>query len=148
MSFSPDPAIQLFNESETDLPVSLQQLEAAVSVLQKKEKCHFSLLEVVFVDEQKIVDINKEHLDRNYVTDIISFRYDEDSSNQSIEGTLFCCAPRIYEQALELNEEPSNEFLRIVIHGLLHLAGYEDPSESKRSEMTEKEDYYLGLLSA
>ncbi len=150
MSSSPtnDPDIQLFNETESDIPVSLKRLKETVSLLQQKEECRFSLLEVVFVGEQRIVDINKEHLDRDYVTDIISFRYDEDASNQSIEGTLFCCAPRIYEQSIELNEDPDKEFLRIVIHGLLHLAGYEDSSESKKSEMTKKEDYYLDLLSA
>ncbi len=150
MSSSPatDPDIQLFNDTEKEVPVSLKQIKKAVSLLQKEEKCRFSLLEVVFVGEQKIVSINKKHLDRDYVTDTITFRYDEDTSNNSIEGTLFCCAPRIYEQSEELNEDPEKEFLRIVIHGLLHLAGYEDSSESKKNQMTEREDYYLKLLSA
>jgi rRNA maturation RNase YbeY len=98
------------------------------------------------VDEDEIVRINKEHLDRDYVTDIITFRYDE-SDADAIEGTMFCCAPRIAEQAEEFNESRKREFLRIYIHGLLHLIGYEDKSDQQKKEMTAKEETYLDLAT-
>ncbi len=140
------PDIQLFNKSGKELPIDLDTIQVAVSLLAKHESCVFSILEVVYVNENEIAEINQEYLDRDYVTDIISFRYDEDSDYKDIEGTLFCCAQRIYEQALEYNLDSDMEFKRILVHGLLHLCGYEDDSPETKEEMTQREDFYLAKL--
>ncbi len=135
--------LQIFNESGLAIPV---QEETALRILHSvsdKEKAVFSFVELVYVDEQAIMDINKQFLSRDYVTDIISFRYDDDDSNQEIEGTLYCCAPRISEQAREFDVAPVQEFYRIYIHGLLHLVGYDDQSRSEKAEMTKLENQYL-----
>ena len=105
------------------------------------------MIEVVYVNEEGIIDINKEYLNRDYVTDIISFNYNEANQQDPIEGTLFCCAPRIFEQAAEINEKPESEFFRILIHGLLHLIGYDDLSDEERANMRAKENFYLQNLS-
>lgn len=136
-----DANIQVFNETSFDLPLDQSTYEKLASTIAKKEQCSFKFIELVYVDEDEIVRINKEHLDRDYVTDIITFRYD--NSDSSIEGTLFCCAPRIIEQSEELGESIKREFLRIYIHGLLHLVGYEDQSKSGKEQMTALEDHYL-----
>lgn len=137
------PDIQVFNETDMDIPLSTSTFETVLSSLSKSEDCSFQFVEVVYVDEEEIVRINKEHLERNYVTDIITFRYDDSADNSAIEGTLFCCAPRIREQTKEFNESPKKEFLRIYIHGLLHLAGYEDKTDEQKQQMTAREDFYL-----
>lgn len=103
------------------------------------------MLELVYVTEENIIKINREFLDRAYVTDIISFRYDEDKTNAAIEGTLYCCAPRIQEQSEEFAESEEQEFKRIFIHGLLHLIGYEDGSKEQKKKMTSLENKYLKL---
>lgn len=141
------PDIQVFNESSHDIPISSSLYQKIAGVLSQKENCRFSFVEVVYVDENEIVRINKEHLDRDYVTDIITFRYDDGANSDNIEGTMFCCAPRIAEQAEEFNESPEREFLRIYIHGLLHLTGYEDKSNQQKNEMTAKEETYLDLAA-
>lgn len=138
--------VQLFNVSGKDIPINLETVNLCLSLFKDHESCAFSLLEVVFVDEEKIVDINKEYLDRDYITDIISFRYDENSSKEHIQGTLYCCAQRIHEQAKEHNTEAPQEFRRILIHGLLHLCGYKDDSSKQKEEMTKREDFYLERL--
>lgn len=140
------PGIQLFNESGQDIPITIETIRTVTALLAKHESCDFSFLEVVYVDEAEIVRINKEHLERDYVTDIITFRYDDDPSNQQIEGTLFCCTARIYEQSLEHNEDAGTEFKRVLIHGLLHLCGYEDSTPETKNEMTERENFYLKRL--
>lgn len=140
------PDIQLYNESSVEIPLSPSTCARIASSFAQNENCSFDFIELVYVDEDEIVRINKEHLDRNYVTDIITFRYDNASRYEAIEGTLFCCAPRIVEQAREFNESPEREFLRIYIHGLLHLAGYEDNTEDKKRKMTKKENAYLNVL--
>lgn len=142
-----DHPLQLFNTSGQELPFKESIAAFLLNKISDHEKVHFSFVEVVFVDEAEIIRINKEFLQRDYVTDIISFRYDEDSSNMEIEGTLYCCSPRISEQASEFNQPEQREFLRILIHGLLHLCGYEDDNTVEKSEMTRLEDYFLSLIS-
>ena len=138
-----EPDIQLFNESGEEIPIDTQTVHNCVAEISKEETCTYSLLEVVYVSESKIVEINKEYLDRDYVTDIITFRYDENASNENIEGTLYCCAQRIYEQSSELNIDAETEFKRILIHGLLHLCGYDDRTPEAKQVMTEKENFYI-----
>ena len=138
--------IQVFNQADTPLPFENNLLTDVAQQVAEHEECSFNFIEVVYVDEPKIIEINKEHLDRDYVTDIISFRYDDSETNEGIEGTLFCCAPRITEQAQEFGESEQREFLRIYIHGLLHLTGYEDQSSESKEQMTSKEDFYLRII--
>lgn len=142
----PQPIIQVFNETDLDIPVSAPIFTRLASLLEKTEQCNFKFVEVVYVDENEIVRINKEHLERDYVTDIITFRYDDSSDNNAVEGTMFCCAPRIIEQAQEFKASTKKEFLRIYIHGLLHLAGYEDKTDQQKEQMTAKEEHYLDLV--
>lgn len=139
--------IEIFNQTNVGLPFSEKEAFLLISNLQKEESVQFDFVEVAFVSESKISEVNKEFLQKEYVTDIISFRYDEDDSNQAIEGTLYCCAPRIMEQANEFNQSPKKEFLRVLIHGLLHLCGYEDSTPTEKKEMTRLEDYYLSNIS-
>lgn len=137
--------IELFNQTEQSLPLSPSDCEAIVSTIMRHEGCSFDFVEVVYVDEDEIVRINREHLERTYVTDIISFRYDDEEPDdrEGIQGTLFCCAPRISEQAGEFAEPEKKEFQRILIHGLLHLVGYGDQSEEEKHTMTSRENFYL-----
>lgn len=139
------PDIQIFNQTSLTIPLTQSYCQEVAEYLSKEEDCNFNFIEVVYVDEDNIVQINREHLDRDYITDIITFRYDDSNQNQDIEGTLFCCAPRIFEQAQELNEATKREFLRIFIHGLLHLTGYDDQSAKQKEEMTQKEEFYLEI---
>lgn len=138
--------IQIFNQSEIPLPLSQSDYENLTKAVSREEDISFKFIEVVYVDEEEIVNINKEHLDRDYITDIITFRYSNLTDFHYIEGTLYCCAPRIVEQAKEFNETTEQEFKRIFVHGLLHLAGYDDQSDEERETMTKKENFYLSGL--
>ena len=143
------PVIEIFNESGEEITLSQKQAERILNFISKKEQASFAFVEVVYVDESEIERINKEHLDRDYITDIISFRYDEEQEQKTqsdIEGTLFCCAQRIKEQAAEFDETQEREFQRILIHGLLHLIGYEDSSKQEKEKMTDLENKYLSFF--
>lgn len=145
------PILQLFNESEEKIPLSATKAQSILQIIAQHEDAEFAMVELVYVNEQEIVRINKEHLNRYYVTDIISFRYDEGldiKDNSAIEGTLYCCAPRIIEQSAEFKQPVEQEFQRIFIHGLLHLVGHEDSTEEEKAAMTELENKYLALSEA
>lgn len=135
-------SVEVFNESGVPLPDGLEsRFQSILRSIASGEKVNFGFVEVVYVSEEKIIEVNKEYLGKDYVTDIISFHYHE--KGEDVEGTLFCCAQRIKEQANELEEDFENELGRIFIHGCLHIIGYEDTSSEEKSVMTQKENVYL-----
>jgi rRNA maturation RNase YbeY len=138
--------IHLFNETSSPGPVTIDTAREIVSKIEENEACQFQMVEIIFVEEDKIKAVNREYLQREYVTDIITFSYHEGTSLQHVEGTLYCCAPRIFEQAETYEQTTEKEFKRIIIHGLLHLIGYDDQSEQGRTEMRRREDSYLRQL--
>lgn len=144
--FNSDQPLSLSNSSNTPVPVKENELQKLIKFIEEKEKVKFTRVELVYLNENEITEINGEYLGRDYVTDIITFRYDEDSSNRNIEGTLFCCAPRIAEQSEEFDAPQKTEFYRIFVHGLLHLCGYNDQALEEKDAMTALENHYLEKL--
>jgi len=144
--FDSGQPLALSNSSNTSVPVKEKELQKLIRFIEEKENINFNRVELVYVEENEITDINGEYLGRDYVTDIITFRYDEDSSNQNIEGTLFCCAPRIAEQSEEFDTPQQTEFYRVFVHGLLHLCGYNDQTLEEKETMTDLENHYLEKL--
>lgn len=144
---NPSPAheVGIYNETSLFVPLDQHTARQVLDNIKSGEHKDFAQIEVVYVTEEEIVRINREHLGKNYVTDIITFPYHE-SPSDPVEGTLFCCAHRIYEQSRDYEENDKTEFLRIFIHGVLHLCGYNDATDHEKSVMREKEDYYLKNL--
>lgn len=138
--------IHLFNETKSPLPVAQKDLQQILDLIQSHEQCRFQWVEVAFVDESEIIQVNRAYLNHNYVTDVISFPYLVSQSSNAIEGTLYCCASQIRNQARENEEPPKKEFCRIIIHGLLHLCGYDDKTARDKQKMIEKENFYLNKL--
>ena len=127
------------------LPLTLQNLEQLLGIAETIHHVTFRFVEIILVDEMEICEINKKYFNKEYVTDIISFNYSDELNPLCIEGTLFCCLPRISEQSREYGVTIQNEFARIFVHGLLHLASYEDDSPEKKEQMTEYENEILKL---
>jgi len=137
--------IQVFNTSGIEIPISETDAIFISEHLQTHQQCEFDAVEIVFVDEDEICRINNKYLNHDYITDIITFRLDDGVDNSTIEGILYCCAHRIKEQAAEFSQNVKDEFLRVMIHGLIHLLGYNDQTEEEKKEMTELEDHFLKM---
>ena len=86
--------------------------------------------------------MNLEFLDHDYYTDVITFPYAEDA----IHGDVFISSERVADNAQNLGLTFEQELCRVLVHGVLHLAGYLDKSEEAEKVMREKEDFYLGRL--
>lgn len=142
-----DRRLTVNNESGETLPFREAELLRLMEMVEECESIRFKEIELVYVDEQEIVRINSEYLDRNYVTDIITFRYDENTP-KAIEGTLYCCSSRIIEQSAEFDDNLKIEYLRVFVHGLIHLAGYDDQTPREKERMTELEDRFLDALNS
>jgi len=98
----------------------------------------------IFCSDNYLLEVNKQYLNHDYFTDIITFDYVE---NNVVSGDIFISCDRVKENAREFNAEFLYELSRIIIHGILHLCGYKDKSKKDKLLMTQKEDFYLNLLS-
>lgn len=94
----------------------------------------------VFCSDEKILEVNRQYLQHDYYTDIITFDYTE---GRIISGDIFISVDTVADNARELNITFDDELLRILIHGILHLCGQDDKTPELRQEMTRKENEAL-----
>jgi len=98
-------------------------------------------INIIITNDYELNKINKKYLRRNNYTDIITFDY---STESEINGELFISIERIQENAINYRVSEKNELLRVIIHGLLHLIGYDDNEKKRIRKMKSMENYYLG----
>lgn len=104
----------------------------------------FSLgaVSVIFCSDNYILDINQRFLQHDYFTDIITFDYSE---GEKISGDLFISVDSVRENSIEYGTEFEEELHRVIVHGILHLIGYDDHTDEDIMTMRSKENYYLSL---
>jgi probable rRNA maturation factor len=109
----------------------------------KKERHQLGFLSYNFCSDKKLLEINREYLHHDYYTDIITF---ELSEGKFISGDIYISLDRVKENAKLNYTTQTSELMRVLIHGVLHLCGYQDKTKKDAAMMRQKEDYYLSLL--
>ena len=102
-------------------------------------------INIIFCSDNYILDVNMKYLQHDYFTDIITFDYCE---KDILSGDLFISIDSVRENALFYGVPFADELDRVMVHGLLHLIGYDDHTEEQIREMRAKEDYYLQMKAA
>jgi len=102
-------------------------------------------LSIIFCSDNALLEINKQFLNHDYYTDIITFPIEE--TNTIFEAELYISIDRVKENATTHSKTFENELSRVIIHGVLHLCGFGDKTASEIKIMRAKEDYYLTKLS-
>ncbi len=97
----------------------------------------------LFVDDEKILEVNNEYLGHDYYTDIITFDYDEDDI---ISGDLVISLDTVRSNAELFSKPYEEELFRVIIHGILHLCGINDKGPGEREIMEQEENKALALL--
>jgi probable rRNA maturation factor len=120
--------------------VSKRDLKEAVKNLAIQEGKILKDLSLVFTDDEYLLEVNKQYLNHDYFTDVITFDY---SSFPEVSGDVMISLDRVKDNALSLEQSFEREFYRVVFHGVLHLCGYKDKTKEDASVMRSKEDYYL-----
>ncbi len=119
------------------------RFERWISFVVENEKFQLGDLNIIFTSNDYLLKINQDFLNHNYYTDVITFNYNIESQ---ISGDIFVSIDQIQINSKELGIEFVNEVSRVMIHGVLHLIGYNDSSESEVREMRKMEDKALLLL--
>lgn len=97
---------------------------------------------IIFCSDNYLLDINMKYLQHDYFTDIITFDY---CDGNTLSGDLFISIDSVRDNARYYGADFVTELRRVMVHGILHLIGYDDHSEEEVKTMRAKEDYYLGL---
>lgn len=100
-----------------------------------------SELNFIFCSDAYLLDINKQYLNHDTYTDIVTF--DSSEEEDVIAGDIFISADRIQENAVKFKVSDRDEMHRVIIHGVMHLCGYLDKKKEDKELMTAKEDEYL-----
>lgn len=108
------------------------------------ENVQLSELNVTLITDEELLDINKEHLNHDYYTDVITF---DSSFGPGVQGDIFMSYDRVIDNAKMLGISILKELYRVIIHGCLHLCGYADNTQDLKAQMRLKEDFYLQKLS-
>jgi len=108
----------------------------------RREKRSVLNVTYIFCSDLYLLGLNQEFLGHNTFTDIITF---DDSNGKDISGEIYISLDRVKENSIKFDSQFHDELLRVMIHGILHLAGYKDKKPNEVSTMRKKEEAYLSL---
>lgn len=133
--------IRFFNE---DVSFKLPQKQATRQWLkQRAEREGYAVgdLNYIFCSDEYVLQVNRDHLQHDFYTDIITFDTGEEEGR--IEGDIFISVDRVADNAAQLGVSTAGEMRRILAHGLLHLCGYGDKTDDEVALMRAKEEEWL-----
>ncbi len=120
-----------------------RKLKAFLSRFFPKEGKQLTSLNIIFCTDDALLEINRNFLQHDYYTDIITFPLSE--KGQPIVAELYISIDRVKDNAQNGNNSFKEELHRVIFHGCLHLSGYGDKSSQQIKKMREREDHYLRL---
>lgn len=133
--------IQFFAEDvEHELPNPTKARRWLKFVIDQEEH-ELNSLNYIFCSDEYLLNMNREHLNHDFYTDIITF--DTSDEAKQIEGEIYISIDRVNENAATNEVKEDEELRRVMVHGVLHLLGYKDESDMEKEKIRDKEDYYL-----
>ena len=123
---------------------SATQVKFFCDALFLSHKIYFAKISFIFCDDEYLSKLKLEYFNKNELTDVISFLLSEDKSND-LEGEVYISLDRALENSILYSQDYNKEVMRLIIHGCLHLIGFDDETEDEKEKMTLMEDKFLGL---
>lgn len=123
------------------IPLKKKEILNLITFLQNELLFEIEEITINFVGNKKIHKINKNFLNHDYPTDIITFYYSK--SKKNLDGEIFISTDEALNSAGKFKVSFKNELIRLIIHGILHLTGYDDKTKSDKSKMKRKENLLL-----
>ncbi len=121
-----------------DLPPQ-NRLHQLLKSMAAQENTPFRELNIIFCSDEYLLEINRQHLNHDYYTDVITFPHLE----RSLCGDIYISTDRIAENAQKLGVSFDLELMRVMLHGALHLCGHTDTTPASRQKMRRLENHYL-----
>ena len=141
MPYRQEPNISFYFLVKAPFLKDRKRLKNYIKEIFRNEGAELNQLTYVFCSDEELRKMNKEWLDHDFYTDILTFNFSPTSS--LIIGEAYISIDRVKENAKSLKINVKNEINRVIFHGALHLCGYNDKNEKDILEMRRKEDQYL-----
>jgi probable rRNA maturation factor len=136
--------LKFFSEEiEFKVPQSVKTAKWIKSISQS-EDYKIGELNYIFCSDEYLLEINRQYLEHDYYTDIITF--DNSEEEGKLEGDIYVSVDRVRDNAVSMDVPFDVELRRVLIHGLLHLIGFEDSDDELKKQMRAKEDECLLLF--
>ncbi|MGO8745273.1 MAG: rRNA maturation RNase YbeY [Thermoguttaceae bacterium] len=136
-------SIRIANQ-QTLVPLDRRLLRRAASAVLRGESIRHAKISLAVVDDAAIRPLNRRYLGHDFATDVLSFLFDRDDTG--LDGEIVVSAETAWAAAQDFGCPPGDELLLYVVHGMLHLAGYDDRTPHDRAAIQERESYYLARL--
>lgn len=125
------------------IKINKAKLKRLICNLVEENGCNVERVEYNFIGADRMVEINKEFLDHDYATDIITFDY---TAGKLISAEIFISIDTLKENATKNSQTVENEAIRLVFHGVLHCLGYKDKTKADKEIMRQKEDESINMF--
>lgn len=136
--------LEINYEETPDLLLDSSKIQSWFNEVVSRETKSLGDICLIFCSDDYLLEINQQHLNHDYFTDIVTFDY---TVEDEVAGDLFISVDRIRENAVDFGVSFEEELHRVCVHGVLHLCGYKDKSEADELLMRQKENEALSLLS-
>jgi|JI10StandDraft_1071094.scaffolds.fasta_scaffold28020_4 rRNA maturation RNase YbeY len=131
-----------FHFQYPEFPLEMDKIRKWFHIICSMNNSTIENLNCIFCTDEEILEINRNYLNHDYYTDIITFPFQE----SPIVADLYISVDRIKEHAVELGINMEEELLRVLIHGLLHMLGYNDKTKEEIQKIREAEDRAIALF--
>ena len=137
--------IEVTNDYNSNLSYDIKSIKYLFEQVFNKENIHSAKLSLILSDRKYLNELKKEYFGLDYFTDVIAFNLNE--KNENINGEIYVSIDDVILNSKQFNESINQEFKRIIIHGLLHVIGYNDDTDKNKNNMTKLENKYMSFIS-
>ena len=134
---------EMINNFDSEYKFNNQAIYEIILQISKNENKHFESVNLIISTDEYLNKLKKTYFNQDYYTDVITFNLE--NPDELIEGEIYISMARIIDNAHEFNVELNDELKRIIIHGVLHLIGYNDIKDYEKNFMTKLENQYMAL---
>ncbi|APG60798.1 rRNA maturation RNase YbeY [Christiangramia salexigens] len=134
--------INFFSENDFEL-ANHEAFTKWIEIVIESENKYQGDINFIFCDDEYLLDINRQYLDHDTYTDIISF---DNGVGNTLHGDIFISTERVKENSEEFNVNFETELKRVMIHGVLHFCGFKDKTEREKEIMRRKEEEKIELF--
>jgi len=138
-------SINILNDFNIELSYKKQLIDNCVKEILISKKINNAEISIILTDKEYLSKLKKTYFKVDQYTDVIAFNLEDE--NEDIDGEIYISIDNVLDNSKIFNTTFSNEFSRVLIHGVLHLMGYNDDNESNIKKMRALEDKYLLNLS-
>ena len=134
-------SVQLIYDMEETAAIDDDWLNSTCNNILNDKDQNTATISIILTNDKKLLQLKNKYFQQDVLTDVITFNLEEDGD--PIDGEIYISLNRVSENAREFKQNIERELKRVIIHGILHLLGYDDQTLKEKETMTRLEDHYL-----